>query len=117
MTPGKIGKSIGILWSAAIISCVAATTGCGEKQPAAEPPAVAVAAEPEDLHLSITGMYCDGCVTAITETVKQIDGVIQCTVSLEQESAVVTVSDPAIAPQIIEKINSLKTYTAELSEG
>lgn len=63
----------------------------------------------------IGGMHCDSCVESITADVLRVDGVVSCIVSLENEKAVVTITDPVIATTILENIRKLK-FTVELVE-
>ena len=44
----------------------------------------------QTIEFNITGMTCDHCVNAVTNAVKEIDGVSDVSVSLEAKSAVVT---------------------------
>jgi copper ion binding protein len=88
---------------------VALAGGCTEQSSQTSAQAV-------ELRFSIEGMHCDGCVQAITTAVGNMDGVQACAVSLDEESATVTADDPALAAQIIEKINALG-YTAQAAEG
>lgn len=59
------------------------------------------------LNYSITGMHCQGCVDSIIGTVAKLEGVASCEVSLENESAVITVADAALEDTIIETIKGL----------
>lgn len=43
-----------------------------------------------DIKLKITGMKCGGCVSAVEDALKSINGVAAVTVSLEQNIAVVS---------------------------
>ena len=65
------------------------------------------------LTLSIEGMHCSSCVQSITAEIDKIDGVSSCVVSLEENNAVVTVTDATIAQTIVENIQRLQ-FTAEL---
>ncbi|MDY7109013.1 MAG: heavy-metal-associated domain-containing protein [Planctomycetota bacterium] len=97
--------------------------GCGEtgEEAPAEPAATtAAASEPVEttvLHFDVSGMHCEGCANLLTSVVSRLDGVETCNVSYEDESAAVTVTDPALAETIIETITSAGEYTAELAEG
>jgi copper chaperone CopZ len=68
-------------------------------------------AEPVTIALKIEGMHCDGCVSAITEKIRNTSGVRDCTVSLEEGTAIVQTVDPDIATELVEKINEMG-YTA-----
>ena len=102
---------------AASASLLIAIAGCRE-----QPPAESAEAAPEPtngptqfepianasmINYSIKGMSCEGCVAAITDKVKGIDGVLSCRVSLEGESAVIAVSDPELESEITESIVAL----------
>jgi len=116
-----------VLWVIAALLCAAlCLPGCKQEagegsetpaQPAANAPAVTENAETTVLHFDVSGMHCQGCVNMITTVVSRLDGVVDCAVSLEEESATVTVTDPALAEQIIEAINSAEGYTAELADA
>ena len=67
------------------------------------------------VRLAIEGMYCEGCVAAIEDTVQRIDGVTACEVSLESGTALVTITDPDLTPTVIGKIEKLK-YQARVVE-
>jgi copper chaperone len=43
----------------------------------------------QTIELNVTGMTCDHCVHAVTEAVRQVAGVDEVTVSLDEKSAVV----------------------------
>jgi len=78
-------------------------TGCGD---AGNDPRMTAAA-PIALRYQVDGMHCDGCVQAITDKVKHVDGVVDCRVSLADRQADVLVRDnTAGAPvqQAIEKL-------------
>jgi copper chaperone CopZ len=78
--------------------------------------APAAPAEGVVLHFSVKGMHCRDCVNTITQAVSAMDGVLACSVSLEEESATITVTDALLTGAIVEKIGSLQ-YTATLIEG
>ncbi len=44
----------------------------------------------QTIEFNVTGMTCDHCVNAVTNAVKEIEGVSDVSVSLEAKSAVVT---------------------------
>ncbi|MGD9932186.1 MAG: heavy-metal-associated domain-containing protein [Dehalococcoidia bacterium] len=44
----------------------------------------------QTIEFNVTGMTCDHCVNAVTNAVKELDGVSGVSVSLEGKSAVVT---------------------------
>jgi copper chaperone len=44
----------------------------------------------QTIHLSITGMTCDHCVHAVTTALKEVPGVKEAVVSLEQKAATVS---------------------------
>jgi len=51
---------------------------------------------PVALRFQVDGMHCNGCVDAITEKVKRLDGVVDCRVNLDQREADVAVRDPQL---------------------
>jgi copper chaperone CopZ len=62
---------------------------------------------PIALRFQVDGMHCDGCVNAITDKVKRVDGVVDCRVRLEQREADVAVRDAQAgeaAQKAIEKL-------------
>ncbi|MCA9832126.1 MAG: copper ion binding protein [Dehalococcoidia bacterium] len=44
----------------------------------------------QTIEFNVTGMTCDHCVNAVTNAVKELEGVSDVSVSLENKSAVVT---------------------------
>jgi copper chaperone len=74
------------------------------------------AGETVAINLTIKGMHCNGCVNSIASTVGGMEGVSACEVSLEEESAVITVADASIAPRIVERIDELG-YSATINES
>ena len=60
------------------------------------------------LTLSIEGMHCNSCVQSITAEIDKIDGVTSCVVTLEENNAVVTVTDEALAQTILQNIRRLQ---------
>jgi copper chaperone CopZ len=118
--------------AAATIASVGLIAGCGESGGAngdATEPATTPSTMPENasggidvvgetvaLNVTIKGMHCDGCVNTIASTVSGMEGVASCDVSLEDESAVITVADASMAPRIVETINELG-YTATINES
>jgi copper ion binding protein len=44
----------------------------------------------QTIEFNVTGMTCDHCVHAVTNAVKEVEGVADVSVSLEKKSAVVT---------------------------
>ena len=68
------------------------------------------------LNFTVKKMTCGGCVNAVTTGVAKLDGVKSCEVSLEEESAVVTVDDAARAQEIIATITELG-FEAQQTEG
>ena len=57
-------------------------------------------ATPVALQYRVEGMHCDGCVQAITDKLKHVDGVVDCRVSLQEKRADVSVRDRAMAPTV-----------------
>lgn len=109
-----------ILAAIAILACTALSLpGCkqnGGDATADKAPAATDIAQTTVMHFNVAGMHCQGCVNAITTAVANLEGVTACDVSLEEESATVTVTDPALAETIIQAINDLN-YTAELADA
>jgi len=68
------------------------------------------------LNFSVKKMNCGDCVEKVTTSVVKIDGVKSCNVSLEDESAVVKVDDPARADAIIAAITKAG-FEAQQKEG
>jgi copper chaperone CopZ len=80
-----------------ILALPVACTG-GNAGPTSAP--AAPTAVPVTLHYTVTGMHCEGCVDYITSVAKQVDGVIDCTVSLENTEAVIVLRDAEVAPRV-----------------
>lgn len=76
---------------------------------------VETVAKTVELRFDVEGMTCDGCVNAINETVKRMDGVVDCQASLEKNAAVVTVTDSSLGPAIAQTINDLEGYEATIA--
>jgi copper chaperone CopZ len=119
----KTRTDLVVMTIAALLGAALALPGCKQDgneapaQPAATAPAATENAQNAVLHFDVAGMHCDGCVNMITTVVSRLDGVVDCSVSLEEESATVTVTDPALAETIIEAINSAEGYTAKLADA
>ena len=67
--------------------------GCGD---GGNDPRITATA-PIALRYQVDGMHCDGCVQAITDKVKHVDGVVDCRVSLADRQADVVVRDDTTA--------------------
>jgi copper chaperone CopZ len=65
---------------------------------------------------SVKGMHCQGCVDAITDKVTHIDGVVDCQVNLQEQSATVAVRSAAVEPQVRSGMERLG-YTVAPSEA
>ena len=77
--------------------------GCGD---AGNDPRITATA-PIALRYQVDGMHCDGCVQAITDKVKHVDGVVDCRVSLTDRQADVVVRDDATAVPVQHAIEKL----------
>ena len=64
-------------------------------------------AAPVVLRLQVDGMHCQGCVDAITDKVKRVDGVVDCRVSLQDRQADVAVRDAALAGPVQQAMETL----------
>lgn len=62
---------------------------------------------PVTLHLDVQGMHCNGCVQAITADVREIDGVTDVQISLEKNSAQITLSKEDSAAKVESSIRAL----------
>ncbi len=80
--------------------------GCGDSAGARRTPSAAPARQIA-LRYRVEGMHCDGCVQAITDKLKHVDGVIDCRVSLEAKQADVSVRDASTAPAVQQAIEKL----------
>lgn len=67
------------------------------------------------LNFSVQGMHCSGCVSSVHNAIARIDGVASCDVSLDEEAAVVQVTDEQVAQQIVDAVSNLD-YTIERVE-
>ena len=54
----------------------------------------------QTIELNITGMTCDHCVNAVTGALKDVDGVTDAVVSLDEKRATVTAESVDIAKLI-----------------
>ena len=68
---------------------------------------------PEKIELKVTGMTCDHCVRAVTDALKDVQGVAEATVSLQERSA----SVPGIAVDIAKLLQAAEEqgYEATVS--
>ena len=82
-----------------------ALAACTEIEPL--PSTTRTAGAVETVSLEIEGMHCEGCVNAIAGTVDALDGVRSCDVSLEDEFAVVTYTDPMTESDVVDAVASL----------
>ena len=64
-------------------------------------------AAPVVLRLQVDGMHCQGCVDAITDKVKRVDGVVDCRVSLEERQASVALREASHGPEVQKAIEKL----------
>lgn len=62
---------------------------------------------PVALRFQVDGMHCEGCVTAITDKVKRVDGVVDCRVRLDQREADVAVRDAQAGDAVQKAIEKL----------
>ena len=65
------------------------------------------AAAPVALRYQVDGMHCQGCVDAITDKLKHLDGVVDCRVKLDDRQADVAVRDASVAPTVQQAIEKL----------
>jgi copper chaperone CopZ len=68
------------------------------------------------VRFDVEGMTCGGCANAIQETVKRMDGVVECEVSYPDASAVVTVTDATLATAVADTINEMEGFSARPAE-
>lgn len=69
-----------------------------------------------EIRLSITGMVCAGCVSAVEEALQSVDGVVSATVNLGERSAIVhgDVSPGALIDAVVQSgFNAAELVTAE----
>lgn len=86
-----------------LVTCVL-LGACG---PSNGPVHAASAATKTSLRYGVEGMHCDGCVQAITDKVRRVDGVIECSVNLQAKQADVVVRDRSLAPAVQQAIEKL----------
>ncbi len=60
---------------------------------------------------TVAGMTCGHCVAAVTEEVKQIPGVTDVAVTLEDGRLVVTSTDPVDFDRVVEAVAEAGDYT------
>jgi Cu+-exporting ATPase len=73
------------------------------------------ASPPAEVHLSISGMHCESCVSALTQGLEAVPGALEAGVSLDRACArVVVPADRArtIRPALVEAVTGLG-YGAE----
>lgn len=65
--------------------------------------------------LSIEGMSCNHCVSAVKSLAEEVKGVVEAYVSLDKKEAVIAVDERlASIDSVIENINSSTTFKAQL---
>lgn len=62
---------------------------------------------PIAVRFQVDGMHCDGCVQAITDKVKRVDGVVDCRVQLDRREADVAVRDIGAGEAVRKAIEGL----------
>ena len=87
--------------TALLLACLVCACGDGSDDPRM------TAAAPVVLRFQVDGMHCDGCVDAITDKVKRVDGVVDCRVRLQDREADVAVRDANLAAPVRQAIESL----------
>lgn len=88
--------AVGLLtWCFAQSGCADAGDAAADVEPA------------EVLTFKVEGMFCEGCVGSVRHAIERVDHVQTCEVSLEEERAVVGVSDPAAEEEIIAAVRDL----------
>ena len=70
-----------------LLAALALPVACGDSGSDSRVTATA----PVALRFQVDGMHCSGCVDAITDKVKRVDGVVDCRVNLERREADVAV--------------------------
>ena len=80
---------------------------CAPSEPAAGAKPGTATVTPVSLRYGVEGMHCDGCVQAITDKVTHVDGVLGCSVSLQEKRAEVSVRDASLAPAVQQAIERL----------
>ena len=107
-----------LLHTSPLVFCMLLPLGCDDGTPAQCETASAqpdVAMVRKTLHLKVSGMSCSGCVNAIVKKVDGIEGVVQCDVSLENQSATIDLSDPGRAGEVEAAIRKLG-YTVDVED-
>ena len=79
--------------------CVACGDAANDARTSSTPPVA--------LRFQVDGMHCDGCVNAITDKVKRVDGVVDCRVRLDQREAAVAVRDAQAGAAVQRAIEGL----------
>jgi len=93
----------------ATVACALAFGACGKEKPAdgtaeKNDPVPAASADAKLVRLSVPTMHCESCVKTITGAVKNVEGVENVDVKLDQKSVFVTVADRT--PQRVAEIES-----------
>ena len=83
----------------AALLAVACSDSAGDARASATPPVA--------LRFQVDGMHCDGCVNAITDKVKRVEGVVDCRVRLDQREADVAVRDARAGAAVQKAIEGL----------
>lgn len=90
-------------------------SGCSDR--ASTTAATPVQSDPTDMTyvFAIEGMHCDGCVMSITQGVKELEGVRDVQVSLEEERATVRVAKEGPTPEAVVAAIDQRGYDATLA--
>lgn len=103
-----------LLHACGLALCLLALPACNDTVPAPEA-ATNTAPAPSDITyaFAIEGMHCDGCVASITQGVKELPGVRDVQVSLDDERATVRVAEDGSAPDAIIAAIDQRGYDAK----
>jgi len=124
-----------VLAMATVLVAVGVAFACGDKEGAAktasaqmvgskacpatknvETTSAMVKSTNQNIMLNVTGMTCQGCVTSITKSLAEVDGVSDVVVSLEDGTAKVAYDVDKVKPEVLTAAVVKAGYKAEMAQ-
>lgn len=99
-----------LLYLIIVLAFVSCNSGNKNKQ---EEKTVPESVQVVESTINIGGMHCENCVTSVEKGVKELDGIISVTVSLNDSTAVVSYDGSKVELAKIEKSIESRGYTVK----